>query len=243
VAPDFRQPHHLPKRRGDAPGPPPDLPRQRRGTTPQMRGRYPDHDVLARADHWDEATRRLVLDRAENPPSIRFFDAREASTLAAFCDTVTAQDEEPRIPVLAYVDDKMHNGKLDGYQHAGMPDDREVWRRVARGLDDAAGERGTDSFAALPADVRREIVGAFADGKLSGGVWDDMPPVKAWSVVMRAVLGAFYSHPWAWNEIGFGGPAYPQGYARMGVGQSEGWEGEEAFEVDPVSDVPERGVE
>jgi hypothetical protein len=70
-----------------------------------------------------------------------------------------------------------------------------------------------------------------------------MPPEKAWSVVMRAVLGAFYSHPWAWNEIGFGGPAYPQGYARMGVGQSEGWEGEEASSVDPVADVVERGVE
>ena len=26
----------------------------------------------------------------------------------------------------------------------------------------------------------------------------------------------FYSHPWAWNEIGFGGPAYPQGYMRLG---------------------------
>ena len=35
---------------------------------------------------------------------------------------------------------------------------------------------------------------------------------------MRSMLAAFYSHPWAWNEIGFGGPAYPRGYARLGVG-------------------------
>ncbi len=243
MPPDYTGADHLPKRRGDAPGPPPGLPRQLRGTTPQGRGRYPDYDVLERAGHWDEVTRRLVLDRVENPPPIRFFEAHEASTLAAFCDTVTAQDAEPRIPVLAYVDDKMHSGKLDGYQHAGMPDDGEVWRRVGRGLDDAARERGTESFASAPADVRRAIVGAFADGELSGGVWDEMPPAKAWSVVLRAVLGAFYSHPWAWNEIGFGGPAYPQGYARMGVGQNEGWETGEAFEVDPVTDVPERGVE
>jgi hypothetical protein len=39
---------------------------------------------------------------------------------------------------------------------------------------------------------------------------------RARSVVMRAVLAAFYSHPWAWNEIGFGGPAYPRGYMRLG---------------------------
>ena len=42
---DFRLPHHLPKAGGE---PRPDrLPRQRRGTTPQMHGRYPDFDVLA----------------------------------------------------------------------------------------------------------------------------------------------------------------------------------------------------
>jgi hypothetical protein len=30
------------------------------------------------------------------------------------------------------------------------------------------------------------------------------------------ILSGFYSHPWAWNEIGFGGPAYPRGYMRLG---------------------------
>ena len=60
---------------------------------------------------------------------------------------------------------------------------------------------------------------------------------------MRAVLSAFYSHPWAWNEIGFGGPAYPRGYARLGAGQRESWEGAPAFERDPVGDTRERRVE
>ncbi len=65
----------------------------------------------------------------------------------------------------------------------------------------------------------------------------------AWSVVMRAILAAFYSHPWAWNEIGFGGPAYPRGYMRLGVGQKEPWEVEDAFSLDPVADVRERGLD
>ncbi|MGZ4229300.1 MAG: gluconate 2-dehydrogenase subunit 3 family protein, partial [Solirubrobacteraceae bacterium] len=51
------------------------------------------------------------------------------------------------------------------------------------------------------------------------------------------------SHPWAWNEIGFGGPAYPRGYARLGAGQRENWEGSAAFERDPVRDTRARGVE
>jgi hypothetical protein len=60
---------------------------------------------------------------------------------------------------------------------------------------------------------------------------------------MRAVLAAFYSHPWVWNEIGFGGPAYPRGFARLGAGQREHWERSPKFEADPVADVPERGLE
>jgi hypothetical protein len=57
---------------------------------------------------------------------------------------------------------------------------------------------------------------------------------------MRYVVQAFYSHPWAWNEIGFGGPAYPRGYSRFGsphlnAAEREAWEGREAYDVDPVS--------
>jgi hypothetical protein len=81
------------------------------------------------------------------------------------------------------------------------------------------------------------VVESFSKGDLHGQVWDELPPKRAWSVVMRAILSAFYSHPWAWNEIGFGGPAYPRGYARFGIGQRESWEGAPASEDDPVRDV------
>jgi hypothetical protein len=60
---------------------------------------------------------------------------------------------------------------------------------------------------------------------------------------MRMVLAAFYSHPWAWTEIGFGGPAYPRGFARLGAGQREQWEAPPRFDVDPVADVSARDVE
>lgn len=208
-----------------------------------MQGRYPDFDVLAEADHWDEATRRVVLRRVAHPPPLRFFTHAEAAALGAFCDTVTAQDEEPRVPVLPYIDEKLHDGNFDGYQHADMPDDRDAWRLVARGLDEAARARGAESYGEGSPEMRREICAELAAGELRGGVWDDLPPTLAWALVMRAVLEAFYSHPWAWNEIGFGGPAYPRGYARLGIGQREAWEGEEAFSVDPVADVRARGVE
>jgi hypothetical protein len=224
----------------EPPRPPADLPAQRRGTTPQMRGRYPDYDVLETVGHWDEPTREVVLGRVGAPPPIRFFDEAEAKTLGAFCDVAMAQDSEPRIPVLAMVDEKLHEHRLEGYRHADMPSDGEAWRAVARMLDAVAGERGADDFAAAADHVQREIVGRFAKGELE---WDALPVAKAWSLVMRDVVSAFYSHPWAWNEIGFGGPAYPRGYARLGPGQREHWERPPEFETDPVADVQRRGLE
>jgi hypothetical protein len=142
MAPDYLAATHLPKRApGGLPPRPEGLPRQRRGTTPQMIGRYPDFDVLEHAGHWDEETRAVVLERLD-PPALRFFTGEEAHALRAFCDTVTAQDADPRIPVLELADAKLDAGKLPGYQYAGMPDDRDTWRLAARGLDEAARERG-----------------------------------------------------------------------------------------------------
>jgi hypothetical protein len=216
------------------------LPRQRNGITPQMRGRYPDFNVLDHAGHWDDKTREVVLRRVESPPGIRFFAPEEAETLKAYCDTVTHQRGEPRIPVLSFVDEKLLEGRLDGYQYEDLPDDRELWRLVAAGLDHSArAEWRAQSFAQAPATTRDEIVQAFSEGKLRGGPWERLNVGRAFKVTTKHICEAFYSHPWAWNEIGFGGPAYPRGYAAFGsdhLGDREQWEPIEAFEADPVQE-------
>ena len=190
--------------------------RQEKGITPQMVGRYPDFDVLGQADHWDEVTRRVVLDRVDNVPPFRFFSAQEVATLAAFCDVVLAQDAEPRIPVLAYVDEKLASGVGDGYQYYDLPPDGDTWRLLARGLDEEARIHSFDSFAAAPLEAQVGIVHRLSKSDLHGGAWATVNVGRVWKVVMRYVAQAFYSHPWAWNEIGFGGPAYPRGYGAFG---------------------------
>jgi len=235
--PDVSRPDHLPHRRPDGQPPHPSwLPRQRRGITPQMIGRYPDFDVFDALDTWDEATKRVVLARLEPAGPLRFFTAEEEPTLRALCDTILAQDREPRVPVAEMVDTKLADGRLDGYQYVDMPDDRDTWRLVLRGLDHTATQGYQTGFAGATEAQREAIVSQFARGRLVGGAWDELTVTRAWSVVMRAALAAFYSHPWAWNEIGFGGPAYPRGFMRLGGPGTDGPGVREPFEKPGATD-------
>jgi hypothetical protein len=43
-----------------------------------------------------------------------------------------------------------------------------------------------------------------------------------------ASVSAYYGHPTAWSEIGFGGPASPRGYVRMNFDRRDPWEAAEA---------------
>ena len=202
-----------------------------------MIGRYPDYDVFDAAGTWDRATAEVIEQRmAKGSRHLSFFTPDEEATVRAFCDVVTAQDGEPRVPVVELVDEKLSAGRLDGYQYDDMPDDRDTWRIVLRGLDETARERyAAADFAALDSEAREAVIGQLAQGSLHGESWDVLNVKRAFSVCMRAVLAEFYSHPWAWNEIGFGGPAYPRGYMRLGpLAVREPFEKPGATAEDPV---------
>ncbi|MDQ3989832.1 MAG: gluconate 2-dehydrogenase subunit 3 family protein, partial [Actinomycetota bacterium] len=116
------------------------------------------------------------------------------------------------------------------------------------GLDHTAVVGYQVDFARCTATHREIIVGEFAQARLVGGAWEQLNLTRSWAVVMRAALAAFYSHPWVWNEIGFGGPAYPRGFMRLGGPGANGAAGREPFERpgaidrDPVGDTTRSAV-
>ena len=96
-----------------------------------------------------------------------------------------AQDREPKIPVLNMVDAKLFAGQLDGFRYADMPDDRETWRRAGAGAGRRrAPARAPTTSPARPRTSSTQVVEAFAKGELHGEVWDELPPDKAWKVVL-----------------------------------------------------------
>ncbi len=54
-----------------------------------------------------------------------------------------------------------------------------------------------------------------------------MPVHRFWMMLVQDCIEVYYAHPWAWDEIGFGGPAYPRAYIRLENGAPEPWESNE----------------
>ncbi|MEO9223850.1 MAG: gluconate 2-dehydrogenase subunit 3 family protein [Acidimicrobiales bacterium] len=203
--------------------------RRKTGTTPQGRGRFPDFDVLNEVDHWDELTRAVVVDRLTTPP-VAFFSADEEPTARALVDLLLAQDADPRVPVLEMIDARLLAGIGDGYRYSSLPEDPEAWRQSVAGLDEDAYAAHGMRFSELPPGRQAKLI----EDVRRNDDWHGLPGSTLFSLWMRYACTAFYSHPWAWNEIGFPGPAYPRGYKTLAPDRLESFEVRESDARDPI---------
>jgi hypothetical protein len=197
-----------------------------------MNDRYPGYDVLAkrRTPSWNDATRRVIDQRLALPRGPRFFTEDEWLTLTAICDRIVPQPKDrPPVPLAAMVDDKMASNRTDGYRDARLPKMQDAWRRGLRALDAEARARRGGRFNALDAAEQDALLTRMQRGAADNPAWDGMPGELFFKHrLLHDVVAAYYAHPTAWNEIGFGGPASPRGYVRMGFDHRDPWEAAEA---------------
>jgi len=212
--------------------------KERTGTTPGNKGRYEGYDVLGQVSHWDEHTTEVVLGRMDDAQrasehlleSLRFFSPDEGRTAEALTDQLLAQFDEPKIPVLHLVDQRLAAGDTDGWRYEDLPEDGDLWRRSLAALNEDATSRHGRRFS----ECSREEQAALVSDMQSSETWHGWKSARVWSVWTRYTCAAFYGHPWAWNEVGFGGPAYPRGYKVLRAGWREPWEEPEVDAEDPV---------
>ena len=195
-------------------------------------GYYPGYSTMSQKKSWDQATQDVVGERIGKIPQIRFFSAREAALLGAVIDRLVPQDDRSEartIPILPTIDERLYKNALNGFRYEDMPPDREAYRLGLTGIDEMAQSRFKQSFVELAVSRQEMILKSLHDGKPDPehAVWRRMPVHRFWALLMEDCVTAYYSHPWAWDEIGFGGPAYPRGYMRLENGLPEPWEKDE----------------
>ena len=195
-------------------------------------GYYPGYSTLSQRAFWDAATRQMVEHRVYNVPKIRFFNAEEAFLMTKVCDRVLPQDDrlpEFRILIVNYIDERLFENKINGYRYEDMPEDREAHRLGLKAIDETSRAIHRIEFVDLDPLKQDFLVKSIHDGKKLAAheIWDRMSIARYWQLLVQDCVTAYYSHPWAWDEIGYGGPAYPRAYTRLEGGLPEPWEVDE----------------
>ncbi len=196
-----------------------------------MHERFPGYDVMSKRDtpSFNEATRRVLDARLAIPDQPRHFSPEEFAVVAAVAARLVPQGGGPAVPVAALVDHKLATGRSDGFRGAGMPRDGEAWRRSLLALEAEAQQAHGAGFAALLPDQQDALLRRMEAGELTHEAWGGMPARTFFKQRLgHDIVLAYYSHPESWNQIGFGGPASPRGYVRMGYDERDPWEVAEA---------------
>jgi hypothetical protein len=196
-----------------------------------MSTRYPNYDVLAKrhTPSWNETTRRVIDRRLAITREPRFLTVDEFRTLDAISARIVPQPTtRPPIPVAALIDAKLLADGGEGYRDHRLPPLREAWQRGLRALDVEARTARGGAFHTLSAAEQDALLHVAQDGALSNAAWQGMASKLFFAKrLLPDIVKAYYSHPTAWSEIGYGGPASPRGYVRLGFDARDPWEAEE----------------
>jgi hypothetical protein len=195
-------------------------------------GYYPGFSTLAQEKYWDAATRMLIHRRVNRSIPIRFFTSDEEKTMHAVVDRVLPQEDREyayRIDVLAGIDERLFENRLEGYRYADMPPDQDAYRLAARAFEAMAHEQYGQSFHALDITRQETLLRSIhhTEPLAAKELWSQMNIKRFWTMLVADCCSVYYAHPYAWDEIGFGGPAYPRGYMRLEEGEPEPWEVDE----------------
>ncbi len=196
---------------------------------------YPGFHTLDQRGHWDDATRRVIMDRVHNVPRFEHFDGHAIATLEALCERVIPQGHRPparRVPIAPWLDQRYGVTSPEGFQFDDMPGNKAAWDWGLEGLDETAQALHEAPFVDLGPEQQDQVLEAIRAGNPPGRAWRRMPARRWWNyVALRQITGVYYAHPYAWDEIGFGGPAYPRGYFALNHGAPEPWEPREVGEM------------
>ena len=193
-----------------------------------MKSPYAPYDVL---DKWstpsfNDVTRGVLRRRLFDVPKRRFFTEAEFALLEAACARLILQDDRATpVPLAPWIDADLAEGRGEGVRRPDMPPPAEAWRQGLAGLEAEAQARHGQPFTALSPEEQDGLLSAVQAGEADPTRFGGFDPERFFThMLLKAAAEHYYSHPEAWSEIGFGGPASPRGYVRIGLDERDPWE-------------------
>jgi len=192
---------------------------------------YAGYDVLEKWDSpsWNDQTREAVDKRLHEIPGRRFFTEDQWSLLEAIAARLIPQpDRNNPIPLVPWIDDRLTKDRRHGFRYDGMPPMREAWTKALQAIAAECPHRFGKPFAQLSNEEQDAYLSSLQYGDVDDRFWSAIKVECFFSeLLLKDLLEVYYSHPDAWSEIGFGGPASPRGYVRLGFDERDPWEAQE----------------
>jgi len=170
---------------------------------------------------------RLVPDDAPPPPDSkpRFFDAEAFHILRAASARLIPQADRTRpVDLAGALDERLADGKCDGWRYSQMPPDGEAHRRGLLGLGESAQAMFGIAFHELDASNQDKVLLAVQRDEAPGQTWKTLPARRFFEELLAELTECYYSDPLTLEEIGYVGFADAHGWQAIGLNELEAHE-------------------
>ena len=182
-------------------------------------------EALLASAHVSEPTRAALLARLAAPAAYvpQFFAPEAYALLEAVAARLLPQPDRSAapIPLAPAIDQRLAEGRADGWRYDVLPPDREAYRLGLGGIQEIAQELFESDFLLLELSQQDAVVEALAGGNPPGSVWQTVNAVRFFEEMLAELTATYYAHPLAQEEIGYVGFADLPGWTRIGLDERE----------------------
>jgi gluconate 2-dehydrogenase gamma chain len=188
---------------------------------------YPEGTVraLLKTDLVTPKTRQVLEERLQQDletAAPRFFDGATYRMLEAVCTRLIPQPERDQpINIASAIDQRLAEGKCDGWRYDVLPPDGDAYRLGLQGLDESARLQFGAAFNILAGEQQDVILRAVQTGQAVGDTWHQVDGQRFFEDLLAEAAEVYYSHPLAQEEIGYVGMADAQGWQMIGLNERE----------------------
>ena len=182
-------------------------------------------EALLASAHVSEPTRTVLLARLAAPAAYvpQFFAPEAYALLEAVAARLFPQPDRPDAPIALAptVDQRLAEGRADGWRYDALPPDREAYRLGLGGIQEIAQAQFQAEFGALAAEQQDAVLQALATGTPPGSLWEKLDASRFFEELLAELTGTYYAHPLAQEEIGYVGMADLPSWTKIGLNEKE----------------------